>query len=61
MTDYEMICILLFALAGAVLVCAGMLAGIRDMLCNIDYDLCMRNMREYCETKREHFTKENEG
>ena len=61
MTDCEMVCLLLFFMIGAVLMCAGMLAGVRDMLCNIDYDLCMRNMREYCEGKREVVTTENDA
>lgn len=46
MINEDVLFALLFMIA-CVLVCAVyMLAGIRDMLCNIDYDLCQRNLAD---------------
>ena len=60
MTDTEMVCLLLFGCIVAMVVLALLLAGVRDMLCNIDYDLSLRNMREYCEGKRYFYTTEDD-
>lgn len=46
MINEDVLLALLVLCAAAQFVCAGMLAGIRDMLANIDYDLCEANMRE---------------
>lgn len=40
----ELVCFLLFAIVCAIMMCCGMLAGIRDVLCNIDYELNICNL-----------------
>lgn len=56
MSDYEMVCLMLFLVFTSLLICCGMLAGIRDCLANIDYDLCTRNMVFFCQGKGESAT-----
>lgn len=46
MADYETVCILLFLICAALMLCALMLSGIRDSLCNIDYELATRNLAD---------------
>lgn len=46
MLDFETLCILLFLILAALILCALMLAGIRDSLCNIDYELATRNIAD---------------
>lgn len=53
MSDYEVLCLMLFLICSALIVCVCMLAGIRDCLANIDYDLCTRNMVFFCKGKEE--------
>ena len=60
MANEDVLFAILLLNAGALCCCASMLAGIRDMLCNIDYELNLRNMREFCEGRREYVTIEND-
>lgn len=60
MVNEDVLFALMLLVAGALCCCAAMLAGIRDLLCNIDYDLSLRNMREFCEGRREYVTIEND-
>ncbi len=46
MTDTELLCVMVFAVFVGIIIVAFMLAGMRDALTNIDYELCQTNMRE---------------
>lgn len=46
MTDTELLCVMVFAVFVGLIIVAFMLAGMRDSLTNIDYELCQANLRE---------------
>lgn len=46
MTDVELLCIMTFCVFVGLVIVAYMLAGMRDSLTNIDYELCQANLRE---------------
>ena len=46
MTDTELLCVMTFAVFVGIIIVAFMLAGMRDALINIDYELCQANLRE---------------
>lgn len=46
MTDTELLCVMVFAVFIGQGIVAYMLAGMRDSLTNIDYELCQANLRE---------------
>lgn len=46
MTDTELLCVMTFCVFGGLVIVAYMLAGMRDALTNIDYELCQANLRE---------------
>ena len=46
MTDTELLCVMVFAVFIGLVIVAYMLAGMRDSLTNIDYELCQSNLRE---------------
>ena len=46
MTDTELLCVMVFAVFVGLVIVAYMLAGMRDSLTNIDYELCQANLRE---------------
>lgn len=46
MTDVELLCVMTFCVFVGLVIVAYMLAGIRDSLTNIDYELCQTNLRE---------------
>ena len=46
MTDVELLCVMTFCVFVGLVIVAYMLAGMRDALTNIDYELCQTNMRE---------------
>lgn len=46
MTDTELLCVMVFAVFVGLVIVAYMLAGMRDALTNIDYELCQTNLRE---------------
>lgn len=45
MTDTELLCIMVFAVFVGLIIVAFMLAGMRDALTNIDYEICQHNLR----------------
>lgn len=46
MTDVELLCVMTFCVFVGLVIVAYMLAGMRDALTNIDYELCQTNVRE---------------
>ncbi len=46
MTDTELLCVMTFCVFLGLVIVAYMLAGMRDALTNIDYELCQTNVRE---------------
>ena len=46
MTDVELLCVMTFCVFVGLVLVAYMLAGMRDSLTNIDYELCQANLRE---------------
>lgn len=46
MTDVELLCVMTFCVFVGLVIVAYMLAGMRDALTNIDYELCQANSRE---------------
>lgn len=61
MIDENSLYVLLFLLV-CVLACnAWMMAGVRNELCNIDYELCQRNLAELYKCRCEKSTTENDA
>lgn len=46
MTDVEFLCVMTICVFVGLVIVACMLAGMRDALTNIDYELCQANLRE---------------
>lgn len=46
MTDTELLCVMVFCVFVGLVIVAYMLAGVRDSLTNIDYELCQANLLE---------------
>lgn len=46
MTDTELLCVMTFCVFLGLVIVAYMLAGMRDALMDVDYEICQMNLRE---------------